>query len=81
MQGDLIGLTSITLDTGASINCGSAIALNGAVTLDSNIVNEDNCSGTVVATPEPATVGLFATGLPVFGLAGFISALRRRSRN
>ena len=37
-EGELIAAQSITLDTGASIGCGNAIALNGAVTLDSNTI-------------------------------------------
>jgi uncharacterized protein with beta-barrel porin domain len=37
--GKIFALTSITLGTGAEINCGSALAQNGAVTLDSNIVS------------------------------------------
>jgi uncharacterized protein with beta-barrel porin domain len=34
--GDIIALTSITLDHGANIICGDALARNGAVTLDDN---------------------------------------------
>jgi outer membrane autotransporter protein len=34
--GDILALTSITLNTGANIMCGSALARNGAVTLDTN---------------------------------------------
>jgi uncharacterized protein with beta-barrel porin domain len=37
--GKILALTSITLVTGASINCGAALARNGAVTLDSNVIN------------------------------------------
>jgi uncharacterized protein with beta-barrel porin domain len=36
--GKIIALTSITLTTGASINCGAALARNGAVTLDTNVI-------------------------------------------
>lgn len=36
--GDIIALTSITLDTAATINCGAALARNGAVTLDTNTI-------------------------------------------
>ncbi len=32
--GNILALTSITLNTGASIQCGSALARNGAVTMD-----------------------------------------------
>lgn len=37
--GQILALTSITLNTGAVINCGAALAQNGAVTLDSNVIN------------------------------------------
>ena len=36
--GDIVALTSITLDTGAGIDCGAALAHNGAVTLDDNTI-------------------------------------------
>jgi hypothetical protein len=37
--GNIVALTSITLNTNASIVCGRALARNGAVTLDSNVVS------------------------------------------
>jgi hypothetical protein len=37
-EGNILALTSITLDNRASIGCGSALARNGAVTLDSNFI-------------------------------------------
>jgi outer membrane autotransporter protein len=37
--GDILALTSITLDTGAMITCGAAWAHNGAVTLDDNTIS------------------------------------------
>jgi uncharacterized protein with beta-barrel porin domain len=37
-QGKILALTSITLVTGASIQCGAALARNGAVTLDTNTI-------------------------------------------
>jgi outer membrane autotransporter protein len=37
--GDILALTSITLNTSASINCGAALARNGAVTLDTNLIS------------------------------------------
>ena len=43
-MGNIIALTSISLTTGATIACGRAIALNGAVTMDSNIISND-CTG------------------------------------
>jgi type VI secretion system secreted protein VgrG len=51
-KGSIVALTSITLDTGATIMDGRALARNGAVTLDSNIIN----------VPEPATLCLLGFG-------------------
>ena len=36
--GNILALTSITLNTGATITCGRALAQNGAVTLDTNTI-------------------------------------------
>lgn len=36
--GDILALTSITLNTGATLICGAAFAQNGAVTLDTNTI-------------------------------------------
>lgn len=41
--GNIIASESITLTTGANIECGSALALNGAVTMDTNNINT-NCA-------------------------------------
>lgn len=43
--GNIIADQSITFDTSASIVCGRAIALNGAVTLDTNTVSNDCTAG------------------------------------
>ncbi len=59
-EGHLLALTSISLSTGASILQGSALARNGAVTLDGNqIINS--------VIPEPSTLALvmFGSGLLV----------------
>jgi type VI secretion system secreted protein VgrG len=37
--GNILALTSITLNTRASIACGRALAINGAVTLDTNFID------------------------------------------
>jgi len=37
-QGNIVALTSITLNTGATLNCGRALARKGAVTLDNNTI-------------------------------------------
>ena len=89
--GSIIADQSITLNTGADINCGRAIALNGAVTMDTNNVNTGNCAGGVGTTPEPGTIALLATGgamaaganssnFSFFGLGGSIAAFFRRRK-
>jgi hypothetical protein len=45
--GDILALTSITLDNGDTINCGDALARNGAVTLDNNHITI--CAPSVVS--------------------------------
>jgi len=72
-QGNILALTSITLDTGASIVCGSALARNGAVTLDDNTIT--SCGSSETTVPEPGTLGLMGSGLAI--LAGIA---RRRMR-
>lgn len=83
--GNILADQSITLTTGAKILGGRAIALNGAVTMDTNTITNnliDNVpndyassgfSGYTMAVPEPATNGMMLMGL---GLIGF--AARRR---
>ena len=71
--GNILALTSITLNTGANITCGSALARNGAVTLDTNVITKNCGGGTTV--PEPGTISLMGSGLVI--LAG---VARRRMR-
>ena len=81
--GNIIAQTSISLANGATINCGSAIALTGAVTMIDNTISTCGTGssggtggtggGGVNTTPEPGTFGLLATG--ILGVAG---AIRRR---
>jgi hypothetical protein len=56
-EGNILAFTSITLATGATLN-GRALAIGGAVSLDSNNVN-------VTSVPEPQSLMLSALG---FGL-------------
>ena len=72
-EGNILALTSITLNNGASIGCGSALAINGAVTLNNNVIGGGCSAGSTV--PETGTMGLLGTGLLI--LAG---ATRRRMR-
>jgi type VI secretion system secreted protein VgrG len=58
--GNIIADQSITMTTGASIVCGRAIALHGAVTLDNNVISNDCTNG-----------GDFNTGNADFGSGGF----------
>ena len=67
--GHLLAYQSITLGTGANIDLGSALAINGAVTLDSNRVVA------LSPVPEPELAALFLAGT---GLIGFIGLQKRR---
>jgi hypothetical protein len=60
-QGNILALTSITLNNGATIGCGSALARNGAVTLDNNVIG-GGCKGTSTV-PEPGTMSFLGSGL------------------
>jgi hypothetical protein len=69
-RGSILAKESVTLTTGATINCGRAIALNGAVTLDHNVVSTVCANDVPVSTvPEPSTFALLAGPL---ALAGFL---------
>jgi len=69
-QGNILALASITLNTGASIGCGSALARTGAVTLDTNVISACDAP---TGVPEPATAALAAVTLP-----GLLWLARRR---
>ena len=71
--GNILALTSITLNTGATILDGRALARNGAVTLDTNTITAAFCR-TPPSVPEPSSIVMF-------GAAGFVGlALRRRRK-
>ena len=61
--GNILADQSITLNTSATIICGRAIALNGAVTMDTNIIS-NNCGNQ----------GDFGTRRSDFGSFGFNGA-------
>jgi type VI secretion system secreted protein VgrG len=82
--GNLIADQSITLNTGASIAFGRALAINGAVTLDTNRIDASDLNGgfgvtpppaPMSAVPEPGTFGLFGAGF-----LALAAALRRRGK-
>lgn len=74
--GNILALTSITANTGATINCGRALARNGAVTLDTNHISIDQlgCEATTPTTGVPEPSGLLLSG---FGVLGLIVLVRR----
>ena len=61
--GNIIADQSVTLTTTASIICGRAIALNAAVTMDTNVISNDCSNG-----------GDFGTGTNDYGSYGFSGA-------
>jgi Ice-binding-like/PEP-CTERM motif len=77
--GNILALTSITMNTGATILCGRAFAETGAVTLEANTISNACGAGGDLGSgrsdfgslgfagdtvPEPGTVPLFCLGLP-----------------
>ena len=68
--GTILATTSDTLTTGANVD-GRVIALNGAVTLDTNHIAPPVCT---TAVPEPASVVLLGSGLTL------LFALTKRTR-
>jgi type VI secretion system secreted protein VgrG len=83
-EGSILALTSVTMNTGATIPCGRALALTGAVTLDANTIS--TCSAVsdvpggpgpaVQEVPEPGTVSLFCVGLLALALYAWQSRKR-----
>ncbi|MDG3008226.1 ice-binding family protein [Paludisphaera mucosa] len=70
--GHILALTSITLNTDASIINGSALARNGAVTLDSDMIVD--CVD-LAAVPEAASLAMLGVGA-----LGVLSVVPRRRR-
>jgi Ice-binding-like/PEP-CTERM motif len=74
-EGHILALTSITMTTGATILDGSALARNGAVTLDSNSIT--NCVSSA-SVPEPASLTLALIGSALVGLTALSKKCRER---
>jgi uncharacterized protein with beta-barrel porin domain len=72
--GDILAQTSITLVTGASITCGAAWAITGAVTLDTNTISLCNLiAGAGGPILGPTGVPLLTSLLPSSATTGEIS--------
>jgi len=71
--GSILADQTITLGNGASM-FGRALALNGAVNLDNNLITAENN----VSTPEPGSFYLFAACASVFGVWPWLAARRRK---
>lgn len=62
-KGSILALASITMTTGASLE-GRALARNGAVTLDTNVITRPSCATTFVPTAAAPTVAPTSTSGP-----------------
>jgi len=56
-KGSILALTSVTLNTGASLS-GRALARNGAVTLDTNNITKPTCESFVPSTRREGTINV-----------------------
>ncbi|MEH2385680.1 MAG: ice-binding family protein [Nostoc sp.] len=77
-MGNILALTSITLTTGVNIECGRALAQNGAVTMDTNKVSStcDLKPQETAVVPEPdSSLGVLGSGL-----VGLLFAFNKRFR-
>lgn len=77
-MGNILALTSITLTTGVNIECGRALAQNGAVTMDTNKVSSTCYTKPqeVAEVPEPdSSLGVIGSGM-----VGLLFAFNKRFR-
>lgn len=73
--GNILALTSISLNTGADVS-GRALARNGEVTMDTNVITRSICRGPPPPIPELPTFLLMSTG--IVGLLGLVLMWQKR---
>ena len=80
--GSIVAQASISLNTGANIACGRAIALTAAVTMQGNDVGIGGCdfppggSSSTPTVPEPSTWAMMLLGFAGLGFAGYRRAMK-----
>ena len=75
LKGQIVALTSVTLNTSATLNCGAAFARNGSVTLDTNTIQVCSLASTgfdtvIGSTPLTENQTSAAVALSDFVTAG-----------
>jgi len=68
-EGNILALTSITLNTDAIIPCGRALAQNGAVTMDTNVISTD-CTAATAGSTAGVPVWPPSQAIELSGVAG-----------
>jgi hypothetical protein len=75
-RGTILALTSITLNTGATVD-GRAFARNGAVTMDDNTITRANCASAPPGSTPPGSTAPGGTPSAGTGTAILLTAPRR----
>ena len=70
LVGNILADQSITLNTSATIVCGRAIALNKAVTMDTNTISNDCTSSSTAYTDSGGTTGILGNDYGTLGFSG-----------
>ena len=71
-EGNILALTTITLNHAATIDCGRALAQTGAVTMDNNTVNAGDCSASGEEGSNGLSGGLDVTTTPEGTVVSFL---------